>query len=117
MSGMTTHERCDFTPMERFSLVCQFKRCRFKRMLEHRMTQEKPKLHLYKVSPSTSKGGVEPDFIGPAHCSGMITKLSNLTRFGIPAMGAFELSFDSKLSSLTRFGIPAMGTFELSLDS
>ena len=69
------------------------------------MTQEQPKLHLYKVSPSTSEGGVEPDFIGPARCGGMITKLSSLTRFGIPAMGAFELPFDSKLSSLTRFGI------------
>ena len=42
-------------------------------------TQEKPKLHLYKVSPSTSEGGVEPDFIGPARCGGMITKLSNFT--------------------------------------
>ena len=105
MSGMTTHERCDFTPMERFSLVCQFKRCRFKRMLEHRMTQEKPKSYLYKVSPSTSKGGVKLDLIRPARCGGMITKLSNFTLFGTPVMGFLELS--------NYFNPPALPTLSL----
>ena len=42
------------------------------------MTQEQPTLHLYKVSPSMSVGGVEPDFIGPDRCGGIIPSFAFL---------------------------------------